>query len=178
MDLNSYIKRFKKSDLVTKIGETFATRIVQLVLSLGTSVLLARALGPEGRGEFALAVTLCAVIVQIANLGLHSANTYYSARSHGGRINELIGNSLLISLVLIIPCLFLGLIFYSFKDQAPVTGWLLILALAAAPVGLFYMNLQNIIIGLQEVRPINIAELTLNIFILIVMMFIVLIGFR
>lgn len=178
MDLISSIKRFKESDLVTKIGETFATRIVQLIVSLGTSVLLARALGPEGRGKFALAVTLCAVIVQIANLGLHSANTYYSARTHGGRINELIGNSFLISLVLIIPCLFLGLIFYLFEDQAPVTGWLLVLSLAAAPVGLFYMNLQNIIIGLQEVRPINITELTLNIFILIVLMFIVLIGFR
>jgi O-antigen/teichoic acid export membrane protein len=178
MDLISSIKGLKESDLVAKISETFVTRIIQLILSLGTSVLLARALGPEGRGAFALAATLSAVIIQIANLGLHSANTYYSARSHGGQLNGLTGNALIISLVLLLPCLLIGLFLYLIEEQSPVTGWLLILALIGAPVGLLYMNLQNIILGLQEVRSINVTELKLNFLTLIGLLFIALVGFK
>ena len=44
--------------LVRNIGSTLVTRAATLVLALLSSVLLARVLGPEGRGIFALVLIL------------------------------------------------------------------------------------------------------------------------
>jgi len=45
-------------------------------VSLATGVLTARFLGPEGRGEYFLGVTVLTLAAQVATLGLHSSNTY------------------------------------------------------------------------------------------------------
>ena len=55
--------------------ETFSTRILLIVVSLITSVFVARALGPEGRGLYAIALTVSMLGIQFSNLGLHSSNT-------------------------------------------------------------------------------------------------------
>ena len=49
-------------------------------VSLATGVLTARLLGPEGRGEYFLGVTVLTLAAQLATLGLHSSNTYLLSR--------------------------------------------------------------------------------------------------
>ena len=62
-------------DLTKRVLETFSTRIFLIILSLITSVFVARTLGPEGRGLYAIALTIGMLGVQFSNLGLHSSNT-------------------------------------------------------------------------------------------------------
>lgn len=49
-------------------------------LSLGTNIILARSLGPTGRGAYAIAVLFPSILTLIANLGVGSANVYHVSR--------------------------------------------------------------------------------------------------
>ncbi len=176
MKLHQLFHSAWKSDLIIKIGQTFAARIGQLTISLLTSVLIARGLGPEGRGVFAVASAVSGIIVQIANLGLHSANTYYVARTDGRAVGALSGNAILLSLISIPVCIVIWVGFHYLGDNAPLKGVILVLALSAVPIALLYMQLQNIILGLQEVKPINTVELIVSLSGLMMMAVIVVEG--
>ncbi len=52
---------------------TFATRVLVYLLGAVTSILIARALGPEGRGHYYLPVTIVTIAYYIANMGTQQA---------------------------------------------------------------------------------------------------------
>jgi len=56
---------------------TFSAKIVSLALAISISVVVARALGPAGKGEFALAVLVPGLLVIAGQFGLGSAGVYY-----------------------------------------------------------------------------------------------------
>jgi len=148
-----------KSDFVQKVAETFATRILMIGLGLVTSVMVARILGPEGRGLYAVAVAVGAIGVQFGNLGLHASNTYYVARDRS-LLPALIGNTVTVSFVLGGAGGLLAWIVFSLRPElAPVLGLLLALSLLWIPFGLAYLLLQNLLLGIHEVRAFNKIEL-------------------
>ena len=76
--VSKFLGRFQislPSDFIQKILETFSTRVLLIIFSLATSIIIARSLGPEGRGLYALAITIGTMGVQFTNMGLHSSNT-------------------------------------------------------------------------------------------------------
>ena len=155
-------KRLRESDFVRKVAETFSTRILLVVVGLANSMLATRALGPEGRGVFALALTVGALGLQFGNLGLHAANTYTVAREPRN-LPALIANSLLVSFVFG-TALALG-------TEWAVTEWrlaeipppALLLAVAAIPFSLANLLLQNLFVGLNRVRVVNQSDLAMKI---------------
>jgi len=164
-----------KSDFVQKVGETFATRILLIGMGLVTSVLVARILGPEGRGLYAVAMAVGAIGVQFGNLGLHASNTYYVARERS-LLPALIGNTLLVSFVVGGSGSVLAWIVFSLRPEfAPVPGLLLALSLLWIPFGLAYLLLQNLLLGIQEVRAYNKIELN-NQFVAVVLTGLVILG--
>jgi len=158
------INRAKSSDFISKILSTLTTRILIIVLGFATSVVIARVLGPEGRGMFAMAMTIGILGTQLTNLGLHGANTYYIARDTN-LLNVLLGNSLVISFTLgTVISILAGLVFWIYPALAPIHGVLLLMALAWAPLGLAYLLFQNLILGMDDVRAYNKIELTTKLF--------------
>lgn len=146
------------SDLIQKVAETFVTRIALLIIGLVTSVIVARILGPEGRGIYAVAGVIAATGVQFGNLGLHSSNTYYVSRNKD-LLPVLLGNSLLISFMAgSVGVAATWMIFYLWPGLAPVKGIILILSLLWIPFGLAYQLLQNLLLGINEVRAYNVIE--------------------
>jgi O-antigen/teichoic acid export membrane protein len=157
-------KRAYKSVFVKQVFQTLSTRIVLIPLSLLLNVIVARVLGPEGRGLYALSLTIGAIGIQFCNFGLHSSNTYHVARTPS-ILPALFGNSIFVSFVF--GGIFAGLgwyFFYLFPQYAPVTGLLQLLGLLWIPFGLAYLLLQNLLIGLQDVRSYNIIEISTKIF--------------
>lgn len=61
------------------IALTFGRQFLAGLLQLGQILIVARLLGPEGVGAFALALLLPTVLAQLLNLGLASANIYFVA---------------------------------------------------------------------------------------------------
>ena len=91
-----FIKKAVNSDLSQKVVETFVTRILLIGIGLVTSVIVARILGPEGRGLYAVALAVGAIGMQFGNLGLHASNTYYVSRDRS-LLPLLVSNTLLVS---------------------------------------------------------------------------------
>ncbi len=59
---------------------TFGTRLVTMALGLGTGIITARALGPEGRGIFSLAALFPASVVTLSKFGQGIASVYFIRR--------------------------------------------------------------------------------------------------
>jgi len=69
------------------------------VLGLVTSVLIARALGPAGRGSYFLPVTAAATVVVLVQLGVEVANTYVHAQ-RGHSLSALATNATALALAI------------------------------------------------------------------------------
>lgn len=170
-DIRTFYSRIVSSDFIRKVGETFVTRIFLIVIGLATSVIVARALGPEGRGLYAVAATIGAIGVQFGNLGLHASNTYYVARDRT-ILPALVGNTIVVSFAFGgIGILLSWMVLSLWPQLAPMHGLLLILSLIWIPFGLAYMMLQSLLIGIQNIRAYNKIELMTKI------LSVVLIGF-
>jgi len=158
--LRSYTERLVASDFVRKVAETYATQIVLLGLSLVTSIAVARALGPEGRGLYAVAMAMGTIGVQLCNLGLHASNTFYVSKDRL-LLPTLLGNSFLVSLGLGGGLALVGgAIFAIWPRIAPLSGPLLWLGFAWTPIALAFLLMENLFVGLQDVRFYNKIEIT------------------
>src|SRR6267378_6519375 len=62
------------------VALTIVTRLLMLVGVVGSSVVVARWLGPEGLGSLAVLNTTIVLALSIGSLGLTSANTYFIAK--------------------------------------------------------------------------------------------------
>src|SRR5256885_16679686 len=100
----------RPAGLVGSASLTLLTRIAALVFSLVTNVIRARALGPDGRGVYAVAVLIPALIGLFAQLGIGPANVYHYSK---GLIDaeELIGHAMSMAIVLGTLCFLLVFIY-------------------------------------------------------------------
>ena len=153
------VMQFRHSDFVRKISQTFATRVFMAAVGLITSVLVARILGPEGRGAYAVAMAIGVMGVQLGNLGLQAANTYLISRQKD-LLSTVVSTSLSVAFAVGgTSAIALGLIFTIKQDWAPLDGSLVWLAAAWIPLGLSYLFLENVLVSLNEVSAYNLMEL-------------------
>ena len=160
-NLSAFVTRLWRaaagSELRRDVLETYIVRILVVVLTFATTVVITRTLGPTGRGFYAVAVTLGAIGVQFSNLGLHASNIYYVSQDRA-LLPTLIGNTLA---VVFVACMLvaLGAIgFALWPAMSPLRGSLLFLALAFVPISLGYMLTQGLLLGVNKVRLYNQIE--------------------
>jgi O-antigen/teichoic acid export membrane protein len=80
-------------------------------------------------------------------------------------LSPLLGNSLAVSFFFGTLCaLLVGVFFYFFPELSPIQGTLLYLGLLWTPFGLAYLLLQNLLLGIHQVRSYNKIELGAKIF--------------
>lgn len=139
------------------IALTFSTRLLASLLGMGTGILIARLLGPTGRGEYFLAITIIGMAQQFGALGLHSSNVYQVAANHE-LFPRLATNSLLVSWFVGIagfPILLLTLPrFFPSVDLLMAV----LIALAVGP-SLYYLLMSNLLLGVDRVKQFNGFEL-------------------
>jgi O-antigen/teichoic acid export membrane protein len=109
-----------------------------------TGVLVARLLGPDGRGQLAVVISWASMLAYLGNLGLPTALTYASAKTPELR-HQLFGNGLLMAVV---QWMILGVI-----------GWLL-LPLILAKHGPLLVHLA--VLYLWAYLPLNLLTLYTN----------------
>ena len=175
--LNINLKRARKSDFVKKVAETFGTKVFLLIVGLITSVIVARILGPEGRGLYAIAVTISAFGIQFGNLGLHSSNTFQVAKKRE-LLSTLAGNSIFVSFVFVGICSFLAwILFKIFPNISPLSdSSLLIMSLVSIPIGVLLLLFQNLLIGINKIRFYNVTETLIRIISVIIIGIIIFIN--
>ncbi len=145
------------TELRRNVLETYGIRLLVVAVTFATAIVIARELGPAGRGLYAVAATLGAIGAQFGNLGLHASNVYYVARDRA-LLPALIGNTLAVVFAACVIAALVGIVFVFWPQLSPIHGALLLLALASVPVGLAYLLTQGLLLGVNEVRAYNNIE--------------------
>ncbi len=147
----SGLEKLWKSDFLRKVAAISLNRGFVMGMGFLISVVLVRALGPEGRGLYVSAMSVAWIGIQLGNLGLHVPNTLLVARDRRS-VARLTANSLVAgALIGGGGALAAGLCFILFPSWAPVQGWLLWMSLLWIPFGVIYYLFYNLLIGIQKV---------------------------
>jgi O-antigen/teichoic acid export membrane protein len=102
--------RVSAPSFARRVAGVFATRVLQFLSTIAVAFLLARLLGPQGRGAYALLLLLPSTLFALAQLGLPSAVTFYAGR--GRSLRSLVWISAIASLglpAILIPLTLLAL---------------------------------------------------------------------
>jgi O-antigen/teichoic acid export membrane protein len=149
-------------NLVSNILTTLLARIIVLGLTLLSSILLARTLGPEGRGLFALVLLLPELVSNFALLGFHEANTIYAGLEPKTR-QTLVWHSVVLAGIVGGLIAILGIYFITLGtpwSQALVRGplWLYLLPLSLIPCRLIADYWGAILRGMNRIFLLNVVE--------------------
>jgi O-antigen/teichoic acid export membrane protein len=148
-----------RTDVLLMLGAKAAA----MLLSIVGTVVIARALGVEGRGAVAVAFNLTMLLVQFGTVGLVTANPYFAARDVSSRA-QIVSNSFWLAAVLGGLGFLAGVVV---KLVAPsVTqglGWPeLLIALAGIPAALVAQFLQSILLGEGRTVAMNGIEVVMG----------------
>lgn len=127
---------------------TFCANVALILLGLVTGVLLARLLGPDGRGELAAIQLWPSFIAGFALLGLPDALAYFSAQSPN-RAGRFLGSSVALGVLLSVPFMGLGYVAMPLLLSAQpaevvhTARWCLLLVPLTAAVGTPYQVLRG-----------------------------------
>lgn len=140
------------------IVTTFGTKIIILFGSFIVSIILARILGPEGKGIVTAVFVVPNLIISLADLGIKQATAFYI----GKKIYPFqdIFSSLLI-MWLATSSLALAVVFvYYLTGPNELYGWsLLIIALITIPINLLNNYISGILLGKERISAINLNGL-------------------
>ena len=157
--------RLELRTLVANIVGTLIRQLLTLLSGLTLSVLVARILGPEKNGMYAVAVLFTTLLVTLLNLGLGAANVYFVAR---GDVSLRAARRVTMQVWALLSGvgLLLGtgvLLFYRdlvLPNVPTAVGWL---ALAIFPLYLLQTFIMALLHARQDFRSYNLALLTASI---------------
>jgi O-antigen/teichoic acid export membrane protein len=150
--------RARRSPFMHSMVETLGARVVALALGFVSSIVITRSLGPDGRGLLALAAATSTLGVYFLTAGLHSANTYFVARDRS-LLGPLLGNSLVCGLGLgaVGGLGTVGILLLVSGSSLPHP--LALVVAASIPVGITFAYLQQLLLGVDQVRTYNFNEI-------------------
>jgi O-antigen/teichoic acid export membrane protein len=146
---------------------TLLSRVAILALALISSVLLARLLGPEGRGLFALVLLLPELATSLGLFGVDQANVVYAGLEPENR-RALVGQSTVIAVVLGSVIAVAGVAFFVLGapgSQMLVHGplWLYVLPLAVVPGNLVSEYWGSVIRGMNRIGLLNAVDVGMKV---------------
>jgi O-antigen/teichoic acid export membrane protein len=143
---------------------TFVSSVIIFVIGLGTSVILARLLGPGGRGIYSIVLLVPSLLVTIGGLSIQAAIVYFSA-NRKYQLGDIVFSSLVLGFIL-------GIILISifwvvskttvFREFVQVNGinplhlWLVV---SATPLALLYCFFERVLLGREEIVKFNSARI-------------------
>ena len=141
---------------------TFARQLTAGLLQLTTIVIIARSLGPEGNGQYAIALLLPTILATFFNIGIAPANVYFLG---AGKVDAATAFQAINRLTLFIVTAGLGagalsIIFHGENWFPNVPQLFLWCALSIFPFMLFQAFLASIFQGLQKFKILNLVVLT------------------
>jgi len=156
------MKKFLQGQFKKHVGTTFLTQCIGLVFSITTAAIIARWLGPEGKGMLAMALLVPGLMVIFLNSGIGVANVYFAGTTRMN-VPTLTGNSVIFAfLATIFGMVIISALLVTGSLQALLPGvpvWLVLIAMIGLPVGLLSGYFTTILQGLQSIIKINLINL-------------------
>lgn len=146
---------------IRNVSITFAAKILLFIVGVITSIIVARTLGPEGKGLLSLAVLAAAVVFNTTNLGIGMGSGYFLGRKKVP-LDELAGNWLSLSFLigftmLVVSALLAPSLAPRILPSVPV--WFVIVTLVSVPFAIVRFNFQSLFKANNDFRRFNIIEL-------------------
>lgn len=139
------------------LGRQLLASFAQLLLV----VIIARELGPEGNGYYAMAILIPTMLANFLNLGVGPATVYFVSRGDCDVHQAMDGNLRLALIVATIGIIFTLpiLLIWGYQIFPSVPQGLLYLGLASFPLTLLLAYLNTILQGLEDFKAFNITVL-------------------
>ncbi len=140
---------------------TLATQIASYVLNFASSIIIARSLGPAGKGTLALVVLAHMLLLTVSNLGIASANAFLIAK-RGYSLQQVSRHSLVGALVLGLGALVLTVAAIRFVPAhlvSPDQRGYILLAVGLVPVALARQFLSGALQGAGQIIWLNVLNL-------------------
>ncbi len=139
------------------VSLTFSSNIFKFLIGIGTSAILARALGPEGKGLYALSLLLPALLITFSNMGIGPSTIYFTSKKTYS-LKAIYGANIVFASSISVFAFISGLLiirFFSYKLFPSVPVEYLFAALFLIPVQIFFVFFINILLGLQKFKQYN-----------------------
>ena len=151
----------QKRPLTTDVAMTFGNKLGVLLFNIGGTIVVARTLGPSGRGAIAVAFSVTLLLIQFGSLGLQSANPYFIARDQK-TLPRVIANSVWMAFAIGVVLIAIGI---GVKALFPAVlrglDWAEVLVvLAGIPAALLSTLLQSVLLAEGRMVAYNGVEIT------------------
>lgn len=155
-------------------GSKTFTAVVMFVIG----IILARVLGPEGRGLYAAVLVVPMIVINFAELGIKRSTIYHIARKTY-KDEEVISATIMTIVISSVLGIIVCALFYYFLDRPEFTIPLIILAVARIPFRVFRDYVGGIFLGREEYnRTIFLQWLFVIVYLLLTILFLVIFKFN
>jgi len=141
-----------------QILSTIGVKFFLIILSLIGSVVSARYLGPESRGDFFYWTSITALIIQFGSFGLQSSNTY-SLIKRKVNISLILSNSLYVAIFSGSFGCFIAVLINKINGDNNFSIFTIPSILILSILGLNYLFLSNLLIAKNKIKEFNYIEL-------------------
>jgi len=174
------MKKFSEGEFKKHVGTTFFTQLTNLIFSIVTAAIIARWLGPEGKGIMALVLLIPGMLGLLLSGGIGLSNVYF-AGSRRLDVTILTENSInFVILSTMIGILIVSIFAITGWLSVLLPGidlWLIMLAMVGLPSGVLSGYLSAILQGFQRIIVVNMINLVQSVLTLVLTIVLV-IGFR
>jgi O-antigen/teichoic acid export membrane protein len=136
-------------------------KLIGFIIAIPTSIIVARYLGPSGKGVFAVLMTVTGIVLQLGNLGFHSSSVYFAAKYN--EKTSSIASILILFGASIGLASGLGMFLLSYIFPKAILGDIprlfLLVALIGLPFAFVAQFLQNLFLGMQRIYEYNFVDL-------------------
>lgn len=143
-----------KNNLLKDGLSVFATQLFILIISFISGIILARLLGPEGKGIFSSILVYPSIIVSFLSLGIRQSAVYYIGSNKYSDSN-IIGVTSLLLMGSSLLGLFIASIIFFYINNPNFTCILTLFALSTIPANLTINYFTGIFIGKKQIKKFN-----------------------
>lgn len=140
---------------------TFSTRILLVCFGIITSIILARVLGPAGKGAYALIILIPVLLTKVGDLGVGIANVYFIGKKKYD-VSAIASNSLISACVLGAILIAIFLILFGYLQSnflKEINSRYLLLAVCALPFALLVSYFGAILLGENKIWKFNLVNI-------------------
>lgn len=138
------------------------SNLLRMVISVAAGIIIARSLGPEGKGIYVVAFLLPRLVATFGDLGLRQSLIYRIGRKHLS-LEQAMGTTLIIDAVLSVGLMALALtlaIIFSTTLVRGVAFYLIILTTMSIPLRLLSGHLRNMLRAVGRIRAYSMFSLS------------------